>query len=247
MLRKTLESPYVPTEVPVLGACGPFAVARTPSFGEHVADGLFSVYHLPTGRAVEGSLHLTAARAMARYLHETCGQAAETDDHKTAEAAIFPKYRQFYVQGVWEEAGAGPELVAELNKAVLRHRDVEFRLIGTPVCEIHAYDQAERRINSKNEQDDLARLERFVAMNAPGVHEVTAEEFYGPRGIGKIEHEQVALSAKYPYISVYRDGTRAERGRIVGYIPDGEGLEKKRYFLPDSRHTNNFEEEGITP
>ncbi len=247
MLRDRPDSPFEPVEVPILGACGPFAVAKTPSFKSNVADGFYSVYHLPTGRVIEGSLHLTAARAMARFLQEACGKAAESADHKEAGEAIFPKYRQFYVQGAWEEAGAGPELVAELNKAVLRHRDVEFRLIGNPVCEIHAYDQAERRIAPKNEQDDIARLERFVAMNAPGLHEVTVEEFHGPRGIGQLQNEQVTLSDKYPHISVYRDGARAERGRIVGYIPDGEGLAKKRCFLPDSRHTNNIEEKGITP
>jgi hypothetical protein len=253
MLKARPDSPFEPVEVPIMGACGPFAVARTPSFGSNVADGLFSVYHLPTGRVVEGSLHLTAARAMARHLQESCGPAAESADHHEASAAIFPKYRQFYVQGVWEEAGAGPELVAELNKAVLRHRSVEFRLVGKPVAEVHAYDLEERRIHPKDDHDDIARLEKFVLMNAPGWHEATSEEFYGPRGIGQLQSGQVTLSDKYPYISVYRDGTRAERGRIVGYIPDGEGLEKKRYFLPDSRHAameqdrRQDESTGITP
>lgn len=64
----------------------------------------------------------------------------------------------------------------------------------------------------------------------PGWREVTKEEFF--RVIGP-QNVHPTPEGKYPYTSIYKTPSGRERGKSVGYIPEGKGLPEHRYLLPE--------------
>jgi len=61
--------------------------------------------------------------------------------------------------------------------------------------------------------------------------EVDKVKFYAV--IGPQNVTPSIVTGSYPYTSEFRSPYRAVRGRTVGYMPDGEGLAKYRYYLPN--------------
>ena len=62
--------------------------------------------------------------------------------------------------------------------------------------------------------------------------EVSKAAFYA--AIGPQNVTVSFVPGPYPYTSEFITSGREVRGRKVGYMPDGEGLAKHRYFLPNA-------------
>lgn len=60
--------------------------------------------------------------------------------------------------------------------------------------------------------------------------EVTQEEFY--RVIGP-QNVTPTPEGNWPYTSYFRTPMGELRGKVINYLPEGEGLTKKRYLLPE--------------
>jgi hypothetical protein len=62
--------------------------------------------------------------------------------------------------------------------------------------------------------------------------EVEKAAFYA--AIGPQNVTVSIVPGPYPYTSEFITPSREVRGRRVGYMPEGEGLAKHRYFLPNA-------------
>ena len=61
--------------------------------------------------------------------------------------------------------------------------------------------------------------------------EVSEAEFY--RVIGP-QNVHPSPQGKWPYTSLFQTPNREVRGKTVGYLPEGSGLEETQYLLPKS-------------
>ena len=66
-------------------------------------------------------------------------------------------------------------------------------------------------------------------MTGSAFTEVSKPDFYAAIGPQNVTVETVP--GPYPYTSEFITSGREVRGRKVGYMPEGEGLAKHRYFL----------------
>ena len=69
-------------------------------------------------------------------------------------------------------------------------------------------------------------------MTGSTFEEVSKTAFYA--AIGPQNVTVSILPSPYPYTAEFITPLREVRGRKVGYVPDGEGLAKHRYFLPNT-------------
>jgi hypothetical protein len=83
-------------------------------------------------------------------------------------------------------------------------------------------------------------------MTGSAFSEVGKAAFYA--AIGPQNVTASILPGPHPYTTDFITPSREVRGRKVGYMPEGEGLAKHRYFLPNADpHVSEAHAPGVTP